>query len=219
MNIKLGLLGILGFVGGCASTGAGPGRGEPDFSGVTRRSTPSVLVGDARVVDSKVNPLVPVQASTEGNEVTLRFGRPRHDRGVARLEASSFELVSVKEPTDDDDSRAPEQAARVLLDDGHFIVCWKRGNAESGYRALAQAYKQDGTPVGAPTVISPPNMDVVGMPQMVSTDGHHVIATFAAGSEGSFALLAVPIEDVSESDVAAATLALAQPAPASSSRR
>jgi len=168
-------------------------------------------VGDARVVDAKVNPLAPVRASTEGNEVTLRFGRPRHAEGVARLEASSFEVVSVNEPTTGDDARVAEQTTRVLLDDGHFIVCWKRGDAERGYRALAQAYRQDGTPVGAPSVISPPNMDVVGMPQMVSPDGHHVLATFTAASEGSFALLAVPIEDVTESDVSSATLAWAVP--------
>jgi hypothetical protein len=199
MNVKLGLIGICGLVG-CASTGGGPGRGEPDFSGFTRRDAPSVLVGDARVVDANVNPLVPVQTSTEGSAVTVRFGRPRHTGAVARLEASSFQLLSIEEPQNGEDSPPPpQQATRVLLDGGRFIVCWKRGNAESGYRALAQVYKPDGTPIGAPTVISPPDVDVIGVPQVMTTDGHHVLATFAVGAENSFELLAVPIEDVSES--------------------
>jgi hypothetical protein len=199
MNVKWGLVGICGLVG-CASTGGGPGRGEPDFSGFTRRDAPSVLAGDARVVGANVDPLAPVQTSTEGSAVTVRFGRPRHTGAVARLEPSSLQLLSIEEPQNVDDSPSPpQQATRVLLEDGRFIVCWKRGNAESGYRAFAQAYKPDGTPVGAATVISPPDMDVIGVPQVVTTDGHHVLATFAVGAESSFELLAVPIEDVSES--------------------
>ncbi len=201
MKVKLGLIGIVSMVAGCASTGAGQvSRGEPDFSSFIRRGDPAVLVGDARVVDAKVNPLVPVQASTEGNEVTLRFGRRRHVEGVARLEGSSFETVSLEQATVADDATPPARATRVMLDGGHFIVCWKRGDAERGYRALAQVYKLDGTPVGAPAVISPANVDVVGMPQVVSTDGHHVLATFAAASDGSFVLMAVPIEDGSGAD-------------------
>jgi hypothetical protein len=203
MNIKLGLVGIVGLVGGCASTG-GTGHGDADLSEFTRRGTPSVLVGDPRVVDAKVNPLVPVQASMEGNAVTLRFGRPRHASGVARLQASSFELVSVGEPAPGD-APTPPTATRALLDGGHFIACWKRGDAERGYRVMAQVYKQDGTPLGTAAAISPPDVDVVGIPQVLTTDGHHVVATFAAATDGSFELLAVPIADASGSDETAVT--------------
>jgi hypothetical protein len=201
MNIKLGLLGILGLVGGCASTGAGPGRPEADFSGFTRGAAPSMVVGDARVVDARVNPLVPVQASAEGDAVTLRFGRPRHATGVARLHASSFELVAVDGATAGGDATSLPQTSRVLLDGGRFIVCWKHGDAERGYQALAQVFEQDGAPAGAPAVISPPDVDVVGAPQVLTTDGRHVLATFAAAADSAFELLAVPIEDVSGAEV------------------
>jgi hypothetical protein len=204
MNIKLGLVGIVGLVGGCASTGGGTGRVDADFSEFTRRGTPSVLVGDPRVVDAKVNPLVPVRASMDGNAVTLRFGRPRHASGVARLQASSFELVSVSEPVSTDAPAQPT-ATRAVLDGGHFIMCWKRGDAERGYRAMAQVYEQDGTPLGTPAAISPPDVDVVGVPQVLTTDGHHVVATFAAATDDSFELLAVPIADASGSDETAVT--------------
>jgi hypothetical protein len=203
MNIKLGLVGVLGLVGGCASTGAGAPRLEADLSDFARRGAPSVLVGDARVVEAKINPLVPVQASKEGNAVTLRFGRPRHASGVARLQTSSFE-VSIDEPAVAD-APTPPTATRALLDGGHFVVCWKRGDAERGYRAVAQVYGQDGTPLGAPTVVSPPDVDVIGVPQVLTTDGHRVVATFAAAADSSFELLAVPIADASAGDDAAVT--------------
>jgi len=206
MNVKLGLIGVLGIVG-CASTG-GPGSGERDFSGAIRRDVPSVIVGEARVVDAKVNPVVQVRASTEGDGVMLRFGRPGHAEAVARLDPESLHLVSVEENGEREAASRPSpDAARVQLDGGRFIVCWKRGDAESGYRALAQEFKGDGTPVGAPAVISPPDVDVMGVPQVVTTDGRHVVATFAVSSGGAFQLLAVPIAGAGM-DVSGESLAL-----------
>ena len=85
-------------------------------------------------------------------------------------------------------------ASRVDLDGGRFVVCWTRGGVEEGRRALAQAFKGDGSPLGAPIVISPPGVDVVEMPRAVATDGNHVVATFAAASDRSVDILAVLIE-------------------------
>ena len=86
------------------------------------------------------------------------------------------------------------QAARVQLEGGRFIVCWTRGSVEQGRRALAQAFKADGSPLGAPVVISPQDVDVVESPKVITTDGQHVVATFAAASASSMDYLAVPIE-------------------------
>ena len=86
------------------------------------------------------------------------------------------------------------EAKRVQLEGGRFIVCWLRGSAEEGRRALAQSFKPDGSPLGAPVVISPPNVDVLTAPQLTATDGQHIVATFAVASESSTELWAVPLE-------------------------
>jgi hypothetical protein len=194
MNAKLGLISLLGLVGGCASTGVAPGVGEADFSSFIHREAPSVVVGEARVVDARVNPLVPVQADADGNAVTLRFGKPGRAAAVASVDPASLEVVSVRAPREGEGA-APAGAKRVTLEGGRFIVCWKRGDTERGYRALAQTYKPDGTPVGAPIVISPPDVDVMGVPQAATTDGRHVVATFAVASDDKFELMAVGLED------------------------
>src|ERR1700677_3255485 len=125
MNLKLGLIGagILGLAG-CASTGQA-GRGGRDFAGFDRRAAPSVVAGEARVVDTKINPLTPVRASSEGGSLTLRFGRPRHGEAVAHLEPSTLEPMSIERSSASEDERRGRQSVtRVLLDGGRFIVCW-----------------------------------------------------------------------------------------------
>jgi hypothetical protein len=89
-------------------------------------------------------------------------------------------------------------AARVELDGARFVVCWTRGSVETGHRALAQTFDLDGTPRGAPAVISPPGMDVVGAPRAVTTDGRHVVATFDGWSGGDYERVAVELVDVTE---------------------
>jgi hypothetical protein len=89
-------------------------------------------------------------------------------------------------------------AARVELDGARFVVCWTRGSVETGHRALAQTFDLDGTPRGAPAVISPPGMDVVGAPHAVTSDGRHVVATFDGWSGGGYERVAVELADVTE---------------------
>jgi hypothetical protein len=147
-TVVLGLVAALTGLG-CASVGTGGQATERDFSGYIHRASPSLVVGQARVVDAHVRPALPL---------------------------------------------GDAQASRVQLDGGRFIVCWTRGSVEEGRRALAQAFKADGLPLGAPVVISPPNVDVVGRPTAIAMDGQHAMATFAAASDSSMQLLAVPIE-------------------------
>jgi hypothetical protein len=89
-------------------------------------------------------------------------------------------------------------AARLELDGARFVVCWTRGSVETGHRALAQTFDLDGTPRGAPAVISPPGMDVVGAPRVVTTDGRHVVATFDGWSGRDYERVAVELADVVE---------------------
>jgi hypothetical protein len=123
MDIKLGLVvaAMLGALGCATST---TGRGGPGFAGVGSDAMPSVRVGELRVIDPHVNPMVPVHVTS---------------------------------------------------------------------------------PLGAPVEISPPDADVFGAPQAVTTDGHHVVATFAASSEGTFRLVAVPIDDIAAVDASQMT--------------
>jgi hypothetical protein len=80
-----------------------------------------------------------------------------------------------------------------VLRGGLFIVCWKRGSPEWGYRAMAQAWAVDGSPLGEPVALSP-DAEVIGTPQLVAVDGERVIAIFAASPDEGFRLLAVPID-------------------------
>jgi hypothetical protein len=184
---------------GCATSGVGPERGEQDFSSKIRRSVPSMRIGDARVVGSHVNPMGPLQVSSEPGGVAVHYMGPGRSRLEARLVPAPLEPASaVDEHTAATEEAPSREATRVLLDDGHFVLFWTRGSVETGYRALAQSFKHDGSPCGAPVVISPSNLDVVGSPRAVATDGRHVVATFAGSADGSFQVLAVPLEDPAE---------------------
>lgn len=180
---------------GCASTSGGIERGERDFSGIARRGVSSVRIGEAHVVDTRVNPLMPVRVSFDGNDVVVNFARIGRSGAVARLDASSLQPLSLQPHGSEDRSAHSAEPERVVLDGGRFVVCWTRGSVEWGHRALVQAFNADSSPRGAPVVISPPNVDVIGAPRAITTDGRHIVATFAGASGNSFQVMAVPIED------------------------
>jgi hypothetical protein len=193
MDIKLGLVvaAMLGALG-CATSGAGRAL----VGGVGSDAMPSVRLGELRVIDRHVNPMVPVHITSENNQVAVTFGL-EYSGAHERLDAVSLRAVSW-EPSAKEDRAAPSTGVtRVALDGNRFLLCWTEGTLESGHRAMAQMHRaSDGSALGAPIEISPPDADVFGAPQAVTTDGHHVVATFAASSEGSFRLVAVPIDDI-----------------------
>jgi hypothetical protein len=80
------------------------------------------------------------------------------------------------------------------LTDGRFIVCWKSGDFEQGYRIMAQAWSGSGEALGAPVTISPIDADVLGAPQVVSLDRGRAVATFATLANDRAELLAVPLQ-------------------------
>jgi hypothetical protein len=195
MDIKLGLA-VAAMLGtfGCATSGTG--RGQPGFAGAASDAMPSVRVGELRVIDAHVNPMVPVHVATEGGEVGVTFGL-EHSGAHERLDAVSLRAVSWEPSAKEDRAAPPVGFARVALDGNRFLLCWTEGTLESGHRAMVQMHRaSDGSALGSPVEISPPDADVFGAPQAVTTDGHHVVATFAASSEGSFRLVAVPIDDI-----------------------
>jgi hypothetical protein len=197
----LGLLAVAPLA--CASTGttgALAAAGEPDYSSSQRQALPSVRVGDPQVVASRINPRVAVGVSSEKDGVSVHFSRPRHPSEVSTLDAVSLRpLHDTAESNGAGDPAQASGATRVQLAGGHFVVLWTRGSAEWGYRALAQSFNASGTALGAPSVISPPGADVIGAPRGVTTDGHHVVATFATSSGDSFDVVAVPIDEVTPS--------------------
>jgi hypothetical protein len=148
----LGLVSALGAIG-CASTGVKTQSAERGWGGIAWHGDPAIQVGEARVIDTPVDPKAPLNAPSDG-----------------------------------------AKPARVVLHGGRFILVWKRGSIESGYRAMAQQFAMNGTPLGGPVVLSPRDVDVMGWPQAVATDGHHVVVTFAGASGDSVKLISVPIE-------------------------
>jgi hypothetical protein len=201
-----GVMAALGAVG-CASTGSLSERGEADFSSRSHRAAPSVRVGDARMVGARINPLVPLHLASNGSEVSVTFARPGRMGTVAKLDASSLAPLSTDPSHSEEKPSAPSnEPGRITLDQGRFVVIFVRGSTEWGHRALAQTFDANGTPRGAPVVISPPDLDVVGVPRAVTTDGRHVVATFAAAKDNSFDVFAVSIDDAvqaSDSDAVA----------------
>jgi hypothetical protein len=177
---------------GCGAAGA---SGRPtEFAGT---DLASLRVAETRVVDERVNPMVPVHLATEGSSITATFGLPGHKLVVTRLDPASLELLSREQTGRSEPPSAPSTGAtRVALEGGRFLVCWTRDSADGGHEAVAQMWTASGSSLGAPMVISPPDADVFGAPRAATTDGRHVLVTFPETSGESFELRAVALEEV-----------------------
>jgi hypothetical protein len=210
MRAKLGLLGVgcalaTSLLAGCATSSGVAARasiGEPAAAAGPALEVPSVRVGEARVLDAKVNPLVPIRLALEGGAIDVSFGHL--GRGVSeRIDPDSLEPRSTQseEPAARTGEWASPAAQRVVLDGGRFLVCWTTGSLEWGHRVMARMFNSsDGSPRGGAVVISPSSADVIGPPRAITSDGNRVVATFAAVSGSSFQLMAVPIDDITSSD-------------------
>jgi len=194
MQAKL-IVGVVGMFGlmGCATTGSAVGAF--DAHGVAMAQAQGVRVGEARVVDTHINPRVPVRLTAENGALAIRFGRPGTVGALVYLNAESLTPVSAEKRVEAEPPSAPATAAvRVALGAGRFVECWRRGSMESGYQLMAQARTADGSPLGQPVVVSPTDSDVLGAPKLVRIDDEHAVATFAATLGDRFELLAVPLE-------------------------
>jgi hypothetical protein len=179
-------------VGGCATTSRGAGS---QTLALARGEESGMRVGETRVLDAHVNPMVPVHLATEGGVVAVTFGQA--GRGVvAWVDPSSLQLLSRQPAGRSEGPSAPStEPTRVLLDGGRFLVCWTRQGSDGGRHAVVRLWTRNGSPVGEPLVISPSDDEVFGSPSAMSIDGRHVVVTFTATSGNAFELRAVSLED------------------------
>src|SRR5580658_5561662 len=189
----------------CASAAASVGCGAVGASGrpseLAGGEIASLRVDQTRVVDPRVNPMVPVHLATEGSSITATFGLPGHKQVVTRLDPASLELVSREQSERSELPSAPATGAtRVELEGGRFLICWTRDSADGGHEAVAQMWTASGSSLGAPMVISPLDADVFGAPRAATTDGRHVVVTFPETSGESFELRAVALEDAERAE-------------------
>jgi hypothetical protein len=200
-RVFAGLAFAVGMAGatGCASSGTLSGAGgASEALGAAEMQAPEgarVRAGTVRVLDSQVNPLAPVRLTAEGDEIAVRYTHARHGGAVMHIDGLSLATIGDDAAVPAEHREAPSgRPARVVFHDGRFIECWKAGDAEHGYRMMAQAWMGNGDRVGAPVAISPRDADVLGAPQLVSVDGEHAVATFAAVDGEKTKLLAVSLE-------------------------
>ena len=167
------------------------------------RGISPLRVGEARVLDTHINPMVPVHVVSDGSSIAVRFGKAGAGRreALARLDPGSLQLLSRQESRRSEEPAAPSTVGRrVELDDGRYLVSFAQTSPNGGRYAVAQVERADGSPLGAPVVLSPIDADVFGAPLAVSTDGQRVVVTFAATSGESFELRAVSLEVNSSQD-------------------
>ncbi|HEV3191869.1 MAG TPA: hypothetical protein VGY54_15265 [Polyangiaceae bacterium] len=188
----VGVVGMFGLMG-CATTGGAVGA--LDARGVAMAQAQGVRAGEAQVVDTHINPRVPVHVTAENGALAVRFAHPGMIGALVHLNAETLLPVSVEERVDAEAPAAPATGAvRVVLSAGRFVECWRRGSMETGYELMAQAWTADGSALGHAVVVSPADSDVLGTPRLVKIDGEHAVATFAATSGDRFELLAVALE-------------------------
>jgi len=184
-------------LGGCAAANGDAGSRPVDLG---RGEASAVRVGGTRILDAHVNPMVPVHMAAERGSVAVTFGQPGRRGVVARLDPSSLQLLSHEQTGRSEPPAAPStEASHVVLGGGRILVCWTEDSADGSRHAVAQLWAANGSRLGAPVLISPPDADVFGAPNAVSVDGRHVVVTFASSTGQSFDLTAVALEDAEPS--------------------
>jgi hypothetical protein len=179
-------------LGGCAATG-GAARSNAANAGT---EFSAVRIAETRVLDARVNPMVPVQMAAEGSALAVTFGERGREQVVTRIGPASLDLLSREQSGRSPATAAPSWGAtRVALEGGRFLICWTHQNSDGGRQALAQMWAANGAKLGEPVIISPPDADVLGAPRAATTDGRHVLVTFASTSGEGFELRAVSLED------------------------
>jgi hypothetical protein len=186
---------LMGVGTGCASTGALDAREAAGAAEMQAPEGPRLRSGAVRVLDPQVNPLVPVRLTAEGDAIAVRFAHPRTGGAVLHVDGASLAPTGPEVATQAERREAPSRRpGRVVFRNGRFIECWKSGDAEHGYRVVAQAWTAGGDRIGAPINLSPPDADVLGTPRVVSVDDSHAVVAFTAVDGDKTELLAVPLQ-------------------------
>lgn len=86
------------------------------------------------------------------------------------------------------------ETAPQLAPIGHdrFLLAWVDGDTES-HQLRAQSVVGWGEPLGAPMVLSPADVSVIGKPSVVVAPTGYGLVTYVASIEGEFDVLATPI--------------------------
>ncbi|HEV3194132.1 MAG TPA: hypothetical protein VGY54_26690 [Polyangiaceae bacterium] len=194
MQAKL-IVEVVGMFGLMACAATGGAVGALDAHGVAMPQAQGVRAGEAKVVAIHINPRVPVHVTAENGALVVRFAHPGMVGARVHLNAQTLMPVSEEERVEGESPAAPATGAvRVVLSAGRFVECWRRGSMGSGYQLMAQAWTADGSPLGHAVVVSPADSDVLGAPKLVTIDGEHAVATFAATLGDRFELFAVPLD-------------------------
>ncbi len=178
---------------GCAARGrAGVALMQPPST----PELPSIELGSAQVLDLPVDPMEGVRVTTDEGAVVARVSPPRGPAEVDRLDPASLRILSHRQESGEGPPAPTVGTLEVPLDgERRLILLWKSGDAEHGFRVMAQAVDaRDSAPRGAPVVVSPGGSDVAGPLSAVALDEHHVVVGFAASTaDGSFAAFVVPL--------------------------
>jgi len=183
----------------CSVSSASPrvvSGGELELLGLAGGDVSPLRVVAARALDSRLQPMVPVHLAAEGGNIAVTFAQRGRQQVVTRVNPASLELVSSAPAGRSEAPAAPATGgARVELEGGRLVTLWTHENADGGRQVVAQMWTASGSRLGVPVGISSPDADVLGAPRAATTDGRHVLVTFAATAGESFELRAVSLED------------------------
>ena len=195
-NSLLFILAAAASATGCATSGL-PNAPEALGATMAQKESSALCVGEVQMLDAHVNPLAPVRLSATRDVILVRFTHPRAGGALLQLNATSLASVAPEAVVAAERVvLASNTSARVVFGDGRFVTTWKAGDAERGYRLMAQAWADGGSSLGQPVAISPPEADVLGAPQVVALEGDsggRAVVTFTAMVGERAELLAVPL--------------------------
>lgn len=190
---------------GCAPTGATPrlpawqttSSGEIGPSISSPGDGPTMRVGEAHVITSKVNLQEPIMVGIDGSDVTVTVAVRGHRGWTFALDPQALAAHSIT-PFDYEDHPRRAQLGcleqspdRLQLRDGRTLDVW---TDEATSRVVAQMFDAEGAASGPEVSVSPPAAEVMGAPRAVTTDGRHVVVAYFATTDAGFDLVARSLE-------------------------
>jgi hypothetical protein len=125
--------------------------------------------------------------AVDDDAISIHYGRPSKKGVVARLYFDSLSPISPEAHVPSEAPAPPStERTRVAFEGGRFVECFLQGNREQGFQLVVQEWTAYGSRVGSEVPISPPEADVMAVPQLVAIDGRHAVAAFVATSGERF---------------------------------
>ncbi|CAN5925667.1 hypothetical protein BH11MYX4_BH11MYX4_39650 [soil metagenome] len=158
---------------------------------------PTMRVGEARVLTSKVNLQEPIMVGVEGSDVTITVAAQGHRGWTFALDPEALAAHAVTPYDYEDHPRRPQLGClvqdpdRLKLRDGRTLGVW---TDEATSRVVAQIFDAEGLASGPEVTVSRPAADVIGAPRAVTSDGRHVVIAYFATADAGFDLVARSLE-------------------------